>query len=54
MSQSETDIRTIPVPKDTRDRVRALKRGTETYDDVLHRLMNEAGVDPQIPEWGRD
>lgn len=33
----------VPCQDETRDRLRALKEGTERYDDVLNRLMREAG-----------
>lgn len=29
----------IPVTAHTRDRLRALKRGNDTYEDVIRRLM---------------
>jgi predicted CopG family antitoxin len=46
--------RTIPVRERTRDRIRSLKRGGESYDEVLHRLMDQAGIDPEVPEWARE
>jgi len=33
----------MKVSSDTRDRVRAIKQGGETYDEVLLRLLEEAG-----------
>lgn len=33
----------IPLEDDTRDRLRAEKVGGETYDDVIRRLLEEAG-----------
>jgi len=33
---------TIPVEKDTRDRLRLLGRKGETYDEILRRLMSFA------------
>ena len=32
----------MKISPDTRDRLRALKRGGESYDAVLRRLMKEA------------
>ena len=32
---------TIPCDRGTRDRVKALKRGGERYDDVLNRLVDQ-------------
>ena len=32
-------IATIKILSETRDKLRALKRGGETYDDVIHRLI---------------
>jgi hypothetical protein len=40
----ELDAR-IPCQSDTRDRLRALKQGTERYDDVLQRLIDDAAGD---------
>lgn len=34
------DLTTIPLSKPTRDRLRALGRKGETYDDLLNRLMD--------------
>lgn len=34
----------IQVDDETRDHLRALKEGNETYDDVITRLMNENDV----------
>lgn len=31
----------LPCRIETRDKIRALKRGSETYDDVLQRLYSE-------------
>ena len=33
----------IPATSETRDRLRALKEGTERYEDVLQRLIEQAG-----------
>lgn len=41
---AELDAR-IPCRSDTRDELRALKEGTERYDDVLQRLIDAAGVE---------
>jgi len=41
---AELDAR-IPAISDTRDRLRALKEGTERYDDVLQRLIDEVDGD---------
>lgn len=38
---SELDAR-LPCRSETRDRIRSLKRGTERYEDVLQRLLDEA------------
>ena len=40
----ELDAR-IPCRSDTRDELRALKEGTERYDDVLQRLIDTAGAE---------
>jgi len=32
----------IPITRETRDQLRALKNGGERYDDVIRRLMEEA------------
>lgn len=37
------DYTTISVTPDVRDRVRSLKRGQESYTDVLDRLLQESG-----------
>lgn len=37
---AELDAR-IPCQSETRDELRALKQGTERYDDVLQRLLDE-------------
>lgn len=34
------DITTIPLSKRTRDRLRALGRKGETYDDLLNRMID--------------
>lgn len=34
------DITTIPLRKKTRDRLRSLGKKSETYDELLHRLMD--------------
>lgn len=34
------DLTTIPLKKATRDRLRNLGRKGESYDDLLHRLMD--------------
>lgn len=34
------DVTTIPLTKTTRDRLRALGRKGETYDELLNRLMD--------------
>lgn len=34
------DVTTIPLSKQTRDRLRALGRKGETYDGLLNRLMD--------------
>jgi len=34
------DITTIPLTKGTRDRLRALGKKGETYDDLLNRMMD--------------
>jgi len=36
----ELDAR-IPVTPETRDQLRALKRGSDTYEDVIRRLIEE-------------
>mgnify|MGYP000736431281 CR=1 FL=1 len=36
------DRRTIPIDKDTRDRLRGAKQDGETYDDAVNRLLDEA------------
>jgi hypothetical protein len=38
---SELDAR-LPCRSETRDEIRALKRDSERYEDVLQRLLNEA------------
>jgi hypothetical protein len=37
------DLTTIPLSKQTRDRLRALGRKGETYDELLNRLMDAYG-----------
>lgn len=37
------DVTTIPLTKPTRDRLRALGRKGETYDELLNRLMDAYG-----------
>lgn len=37
------DLTTIPLTKATRDRLRALGRKGETYDELLNRLMDAYG-----------
>lgn len=37
------DLTTIPLSKATRDRLRALGRKGETYDELLNRLMDAYG-----------
>lgn len=37
------DLTTIPLTKSTRDRLRALGRKGETYDELLNRLMDAYG-----------
>lgn len=34
------DLTTIPLKKETRDRLRALGKKAESYDTLLHRLMD--------------
>jgi len=36
----------IPVDPETRDRVRDLKRGQESYDDLLNRMADQYDPDP--------
>lgn len=38
----------IPVYPETRDRIRAAKVGGESYDDVVNRLLNQAGSDKEV------
>jgi len=38
---AELDAR-LPCRSETRDEIRALKKGTERYEDVLQRLLDEA------------
>jgi hypothetical protein len=45
MSRSETSETTIPVSKDTREKVRALKRGGEPYDDLLQKMAEQYDPD---------
>jgi len=45
MSRYETSIK---VSKDTRDRVRRLKRGQESYDELLQKMAEQ--YDPAAPE----
>jgi len=33
----------VPCEDETRDKLRSLKNGAERYDDVLNRLIREAG-----------
>lgn len=40
MANANMDAR-IPCRSETRDKIRALKRGRETYDEVLERLHSE-------------
>lgn len=35
----------LPCRIETRDKIRALKRGSDTYDDVLQRLYSEHAGD---------
>jgi hypothetical protein len=43
MSQSGTDLTArLSVRPETRDELRAMKVGTERYDDLLQRLMEQA------------
>ena len=37
------DLTTIPLSKQTRDRLRSLGRKGETYDELLNRLMDAYG-----------
>ena len=37
------DGTTIRVKKETRDRLKAIGRKDETYDDIINRLLNECG-----------
>ena len=41
---------TIPVTPSTLDRVRALKRGGETYDDVVARMADQYQPSRSAPE----
>jgi len=45
-SEDESQFTSISCREETRNRVRALKRGGESYDDVLHRLLQQA----ELPE----
>lgn len=40
----------LPCRIETRDKIRALKRGSETYDDVLQRLYSEHAGEMKTPE----
>lgn len=37
------DRRTIPIDKETRDRLRGAKQDGETYDDTVNRILDEVG-----------
>jgi hypothetical protein len=41
MSRSEPEYARIPVKPHTRDELRGLKTGGETYDDVVRRMLSE-------------
>ena len=41
MSSEDHPFRTIPVRQDVRDRVRSLKRGGESYTDLLDRMAKQ-------------
>lgn len=44
MSEDTTDYARPPIRPHTRDRLRAAKSGSESFDDVVNRIMDEAGV----------
>lgn len=46
---AENDVTRIPVTRATRDDViKPLKRGDETYDDVIRRLASDGGGGPTV------
>jgi len=45
-----SDWRTIPLREDTRDKVRNLKRGGESYTDLLEKMVEQ--YDPPEPGEG--
>ena len=49
MSSENEPFRSISVRKDVRDRVRSLKRGGESYTDLLNRMAKQY----QPPEPGK-
>lgn len=44
MSRSKPEYARIPVKPATRDVLRAVKIGGETYDDVVRRIMEDSDV----------
>jgi len=50
MATVSSERTTITAHPETRDRIRALKRGQESYDSVLQRLLDEADLEPEIPQ----
>lgn len=42
----------IPCHKETRNRVRSLKRGGESYDDLLHKMADQ--YDPEAAREDND
>lgn len=43
-----TEWTTITVTPDMRDRLKSLKRGGESYAELFERLIEEAGVEPDV------
>jgi hypothetical protein len=39
----------IPVDPETRDRIRALKRGQQSYDDLLNRMADQYDPEEGFP-----
>lgn len=46
MSAGSTQLTSIKVPSEVRDRVRSLKRGQESYADLLEKMAEQ--YDPEV------
>lgn len=43
----ESQVTSIPVTPNTRDQVRRLKRGGETWDELVRRMADQYDPDPE-------